>query len=89
MKDDSTLISEVLKKIPNKYLAVVVASKRARAINDGARPLVKSSARKTTTMALEEISEGIVAPRSEKPEIEEAKKEQELLPSPDNTADKE
>lgn len=70
MKDDTTLTSKVLEKIPNKYLAVIVASKRARAINDGERSLVKSSAKKHTTIALEEIAAGVVVPGPARPAIE-------------------
>jgi DNA-directed RNA polymerase omega subunit len=73
MKDDSTLISEVLEKFPNKYMAVIVASKRARAINDGQRPLIKAGASKSTTIALAEIAEGIIV-LAEAPEMEAAKK---------------
>lgn len=73
MKDDSTLINEVLAKFPNKYMAVIVASKRARAINDGQRPLVKTGASKSTTIALAEIAEGVIV-LAEATEIEAAKK---------------
>ncbi len=73
MKDDSTLISEVLEKFPNKYMAVIVASKRARAINDGQRPLIKAGASKSTTIALAEIAEGVIV-LAEASEIEAAKK---------------
>jgi len=72
MKDNSTLISEVLEKFPNKYMAVIVASKRARAINDGQRPLIKAGASKSTTIALAEIAEGAIV-LAEASEIEAAK----------------
>jgi len=85
MKDDATLIDGVLKKIPNKYLAVIVASKRARAINDGTRPLIKTGATKPTTMALEEVSAGAVGIEPERLAIEAAEKEEEeLLPPSDS-----
>ena len=89
MKDDTTLINEVLERIPNKYLAVTVASKRAKAINDGTvRPLIKTAATKPTTTALEEIAaEAIVPAGPARPEIETAREEEkELLPSPDSPA---
>lgn len=73
MKDTPTLISEVLEKLPNKYMAVIVASKRARAINDGQRPLVKiSGSSKSTTAAMAEIAEGAIV-IAEASEIEAAK----------------
>ena len=85
MKDDATLISEVLEKIPNKYLAVIVASKRARAINEGFKSLVKTDATKPTTVALEEIAARLIIPGPVIPAIEEAKSEEEKepLPSPE------
>lgn len=58
MKDDTTLIDEVLKKIPNKYHAVVIAAKRARDLNIGLAPMIKTDAAKPTTIALEEIASG-------------------------------
>lgn len=87
MKDDTTLINEVLEKVPNKYKAVIVASKRAKAINDETvRPLVRASAKKPTTIALEEIAAGLVADSEARPELEAAeKKEKELLTSPDES----
>ncbi len=84
MKDSTALASEVLEKIPNKYMAVIVAAKRAKAINDGSRPQIKSGATKPTTLALEEIAADIVVPATKKPEIEEVKEEEsELLPPPE------
>ena len=93
MKDDTTLINEVLDKIPNKYIAVIIASKRARAINDGLRTSVRSSATKPTTMAMEEIAVVNVEPGPPVPEIEaaeeEAEAEKELLLSSDNDTEDE
>jgi len=88
MKDDTTLINEVLDRIPNKYMAVIVASKRARAINDEtARPLVRTSATKPTTVALEEVAVEAVVPGPASPGIEAAEEEEkELLPSSDSPA---
>ena len=70
MKDDTTLINEVLEEIPNKYRAVIVASKRAKAINDEtARPLVRTGAKKPTTIALEEIAAGLINGPEARPEL--------------------
>lgn len=95
MRDETALASEVLEKIPNKYMAVIVAAKRARNINSGNRQLVRSDAAKPTTVAMEEIANGLVIPDTEKLAIEEAAKA-EALPAPDeeskvedDTADKE
>jgi DNA-directed RNA polymerase subunit omega len=78
MKDDTTLVNEVLDKIPNKYMAVIVASKRARAINDGIRPLIKTDAKKPTTIAMEEIAEGVIIPALESKKLEIEAPEEEL-----------
>lgn len=67
-KDDLTLINEVIKQIPNKYMAVIVAAKRARELNMGIRPLIKADAKKPTTVALLEIAEGLIVPGPAKPE---------------------
>lgn len=69
VKDDLTLINNVLDQIPNKYMATVVSAKRAREINVGIRPLVKSNAKKPTTQALIEVAEGLIVPGPAKPEL--------------------
>lgn len=61
MKDDVTLINEVMQRIPNKYMAMMVAAKRAKALNQGVRPLIKIEA-KPTTIALNEIAAGYIEP---------------------------
>lgn len=62
MKDDLVLINQVLDRIPNKYMATAVASKRAKEINMGIRPLVNTDAVKPTTIALYEIAAGAIVP---------------------------
>ena len=90
MKDNTGLISEVLERIPNKYMAVIVSSKRARSLNDGARQLIRSSAVKPSTVALEEVAAGVVVPETKQPEIEvPAEEEKELLPPPEDTLEPE
>ena len=59
-KDDLVLINQVLDRIPNKYMAMVVASKRAKELNMGVRPLVNTNAVKPTTIALYEIAAGAI-----------------------------
>ena len=82
-RDDTALINGVMEKTSNKYAAVIVASKRARIINEGARAVVKSNAAKPTTIAMEEIAAGKIVsgpavPKLGKAEIEESES---LLPS--------
>ena len=82
MRDNTALIDEVLKKIPNKYLAVIVASKRARQINEDRAPLLKTGATKPTTMAMEEIALGLVRPIDKKSELKaRIQSAAEVLPS--------
>jgi len=56
MNDEVTLINRVMQRIPNKYMAMIVAAKRAKELNQGARPLVKVDVAKPTTTALYEIA---------------------------------
>lgn len=65
MKDDVTLINEVMQRIPNKYMATIVASKRAKALNQGVRPLIRIEA-KPTTIALNEIAAGYIEPGTDR-----------------------
>ena len=46
--------------INNKYLLVMMAAKRVKELNKGAKPLVESKHRKPTIVALEEIKVGKV-----------------------------
>jgi len=62
MNDEVTLINRVMQRIPNKYMAMIVAAKRAKELNQGARPLVKVDVAKPTTTALYEIAEGFIEP---------------------------
>ncbi|MBD3184780.1 DNA-directed RNA polymerase subunit omega [Candidatus Poribacteria bacterium] len=89
IKNDTTLINEVLEKIPNKYLAVIVASKRARDINEGLSSAVKTGAKKPTTMALEEIASGIITPMPEKPKLKQPEQKEELMITSENSEDNE
>ncbi len=42
VKDEINL-SELFEKVPNRFLLTVAASKRARQLEDGARPLIEAS----------------------------------------------
>lgn len=44
--------------IDNKYLAVLIAAKRARQLNQGMLPSLKTNALKETTVALQELVAG-------------------------------
>ncbi len=47
-------------KIDSKFTFVLAAAKRARQLQGGARPLVQTTARKSTWMAMEEVLAGAV-----------------------------
>ena len=44
----------------NNFLKVVIATKRAKQLRNGARPLVKSSSTRATRIALEEVEQGLI-----------------------------
>jgi DNA-directed RNA polymerase subunit omega len=53
-------LARSLNKVANRYMLVVLASKRARQINRGAVARVASKHIKPTSMALEEIAAAMV-----------------------------
>ncbi len=70
-------LEELLKGKGNRYRLAVVASKRARELNAGAPALIKSEAKKTTSLALEEVLQGkIKYERRAKSSPPEVKKEE-------------
>ena len=83
MRRNTNLIDEVLKRIPNKYMATIIASKHARAINEGLAASIKTGATKPTTMAFMDIAAGNFPKEQEALEanLSEEQKE-EMLPSP-------
>ena len=56
-------LEKSLQKVWNRYLLVVVASKRARQLNRGAAPQVESKHKKCTSVALEELAQAKVGYR--------------------------
>jgi DNA-directed RNA polymerase omega subunit len=56
-KDDRPWITE----IDSKYRLVLLAAKRSKQIQKGARPRLQSSAKKPTRVALEEVQRGLVS----------------------------
>jgi len=47
-------------KIEGNYRLVIAAVKRAKALSQGALPVIKSKAQKITTLAIEEVASGAV-----------------------------
>jgi len=56
-------LEQSLDKVSNRYLLVVLAAKRARQLNRGAKSQVESRHKKPTSNALEEIAESRVGYR--------------------------
>ena len=53
-------IEELIKKIGSVYKLVNLSARRAAELNVGMPPLVQSESKKATTVALEEIRQGLV-----------------------------
>ena len=53
-------MEDLLKRCGSIYRLVILAAKRAKELAEGAPPLVETSSKKATTIALEEISQGKV-----------------------------
>ena len=51
---------DCLKKIPNEFEVALVASRRLRELQNGAKPLVPDNGDHNKTIALREIAEGLV-----------------------------
>ena len=72
-------LEELLTGKGNRYRLTIIASRRARELNAGAPALIESEARKTTSLALEEVLKGkIKYERRVKPPPE--RKEKKPLP---------
>jgi DNA-directed RNA polymerase subunit omega len=57
------LLEHCLERISNRYSLVVLAAKRSRQLNRGARPLTESKRRKWTSVALEEVIADRIHPK--------------------------
>lgn len=53
-------VTDLLKKVDNRFKLVVVTSKRARQLSGGATPLTRKHEASTVTLAADEIAEGKV-----------------------------
>ena len=53
-------IVDLLTKVGDRYSLVILTSKRAREIIEGAEPLVKVDSHKPLTIAINEVNEDIV-----------------------------
>ena len=53
-------VTDLLKKVDNRYKLVIATSKRARQIATGSKPLTDVEEKSPVTLAVNEISEGKV-----------------------------
>lgn len=53
-------VTDLLKKVDNRYELVIATSKRARQIASGSKPLTKVHEESPVTLAVNEIAEGKV-----------------------------
>jgi DNA-directed RNA polymerase subunit omega len=51
---------ELPQKLDSKFRYILVAAKRARQLQAGARPLIQSTAKRLTRVAQEEVGAGLV-----------------------------
>ena len=65
-------VEDCLEHVDNRFQLVLVATKRARQISDGAEPMVEIENDKCTVIALREIAEGLVTKEilEDKPTLE-------------------
>ena len=54
-------VVDLLKKVEDRYSLVIVTSRRARQIIDGAKPLTSVSSKKPLTLAINEVNEGLIS----------------------------
>lgn len=78
-------IEDLVDRVGNRYAIVVAVAKRARQLKSGARPLVEIGSKNPTTIALHEISAGLITiheieptepemPAPSSPELEHAER---------------
>ena len=70
-------VSELLKKVEDRYELVVITSKRARQLADGAEPLTDKKEASKVTWAAQEIAEGKVKMINVEEEKEKEREDQE------------
>lgn len=56
-------VTELLKKVDNRFSLVIMTAKRARQLSDGDKPLTNKIEDSNVTLAAVEIAEGKVGPK--------------------------
>lgn len=70
-------VSELLEKVDDRYELVVITSKRARQLADGAEPLTNKKEHSNVTLAAQEIAEGKVRMINQEEEKQKEKEDEE------------
>jgi len=70
MQQAAPSLDDLLGKVESKFALVTIISKRAKALNNGARRLVNTNSQKPVTVAMEEISGGKVKQRAAAVKVE-------------------
>lgn len=63
-------VTDLLKKVDNRFTLVVATAKRARQLSKGEKPLVNKEEESTVTLAADEIEAGKVMITQEPKEVE-------------------
>jgi DNA-directed RNA polymerase subunit omega len=63
--------AEWLTEVDSKYRLVLLAARRSKQIQKGAKPRIQTSAKKPTRIALEEVQRGLVPYQQIPPPIKE------------------
>lgn len=71
-------VSELLEKVEDRYELVVVTSKRARQLAEGAEPLTNKKEHSKVTLAAQEIAEGKVRMVNDEEIAQEVENEEEV-----------
>ena len=59
-------VMDLLEKVEDRYSLVMVTSKRARQLINGAEPLVKVDSKKALTIAINEVNQDVVTYETDK-----------------------
>lgn len=62
-------LEQAEERVGSRYELVLLASKRAKQLQEGAPPLIRTSSTHPLTIAIEEIAQGKVGPGAPEPEM--------------------
>lgn len=53
-------VVDLLKQVDNRYTLITIVAKRARELVEGAKPMVDIDSKKPVTIAINEVSRGLI-----------------------------